>query len=226
MQETQETWSQFLDQENSLEEGVATAPVCLPGESYGQRSLAGYSPWGQIESEMTEATDHTHTQSDSVLFVRGFLTLQLEGLSPDSGHFWLPQGPGCRWSGRTVAGPYTNNVVQTKKGATLGGCRPVLGFIVSKQDKTDIQFPFASLATHTCPGPSWCASAWWPQGWAGASWVSSWKAQEVEREEDAFWVSRFWYFLGYRREIWAYFIKLEVFKMGPLDSQDSTDRLF
>ena len=117
MQETQETWIQFLDQENSLEEGVATAPVCLPGESHGQRSLAGYGPWGQIESEMTEATDHTHTQSDSVLFVRGFLTLQLGGLSPDSGHFWLPQGPGCRWSGRTVAGPYANNVVQTKKGA-------------------------------------------------------------------------------------------------------------
>ena len=58
-----------------------------------------------------------YTQSDSVLFVRGFLTLQLGDLSPESGHFWLPQGPGCRWSGRTVAGPYTNNFVQTKKGA-------------------------------------------------------------------------------------------------------------
>ena len=22
------------------------APVCLPGKSHGQRSLAGYSPWG------------------------------------------------------------------------------------------------------------------------------------------------------------------------------------
>ena len=27
-------------------EGVATPPVFLPGESHGQRSLAGYSPWG------------------------------------------------------------------------------------------------------------------------------------------------------------------------------------
>ena len=27
-----------------LEEGVATHPVFLPGESHGQRSLAGYSP--------------------------------------------------------------------------------------------------------------------------------------------------------------------------------------
>ena len=29
-------------------------PVFLPGESHGQRSLAGYSPWGCKESDMTE----------------------------------------------------------------------------------------------------------------------------------------------------------------------------
>jgi len=28
----------------------------LPGESYGQGSLAGYSPWGCKESDTTEAT--------------------------------------------------------------------------------------------------------------------------------------------------------------------------
>ena len=31
-------------------------PVFLPGESQGQRSLVGYSPWGCKESDMTEAT--------------------------------------------------------------------------------------------------------------------------------------------------------------------------
>ena len=31
-------------------------PVFLPGESHGQRSLAGYSPWGRKESDLTEAT--------------------------------------------------------------------------------------------------------------------------------------------------------------------------
>ena len=31
-----------------------TTPVFLPGESYGQRSLVGYSPWGRKESYMTE----------------------------------------------------------------------------------------------------------------------------------------------------------------------------
>ena len=31
-------------------------PVFLPGESHGQRSLAGYSPWGHTELDTTEAT--------------------------------------------------------------------------------------------------------------------------------------------------------------------------
>ena len=30
------------------------SPVFLPGEYHGQRSLAGYSPWGCKESDMTE----------------------------------------------------------------------------------------------------------------------------------------------------------------------------
>ena len=29
-------------------------PVFSPGESHGQRSLVGYSPWGHTESGMTE----------------------------------------------------------------------------------------------------------------------------------------------------------------------------
>ena len=32
-------------------------PVFLPGESHGQRSLAGYSPWGRTESDRTQVTD-------------------------------------------------------------------------------------------------------------------------------------------------------------------------
>ena len=31
-------------------------PVFLPGESHGQRSLVGYSPWSRKELDMTEAT--------------------------------------------------------------------------------------------------------------------------------------------------------------------------
>ena len=33
-------------------------PVFLPGESHGQRSLEGYSPWGHKESDITERLTH------------------------------------------------------------------------------------------------------------------------------------------------------------------------
>ena len=33
-----------------------STPVLLPGESHGQRSLVGYSPWGHKESDTTERT--------------------------------------------------------------------------------------------------------------------------------------------------------------------------
>ena len=39
----QETWVWSLAWEDPLEEGMVTTPVCLPGESHGQRSLVGYS---------------------------------------------------------------------------------------------------------------------------------------------------------------------------------------
>ena len=35
-----------LSQEDPLEKETATTLVFLPGKSHGQRSLAGYSPWG------------------------------------------------------------------------------------------------------------------------------------------------------------------------------------
>ena len=41
-------------------------PVFLPGESHEQRSLAGYSPWGCKESDMTEATQHACRKSCSL----------------------------------------------------------------------------------------------------------------------------------------------------------------
>ena len=37
-----------------------STPVFLPGESHGQRSLAGYSPKGRTESDTTEATWHSN----------------------------------------------------------------------------------------------------------------------------------------------------------------------
>ena len=40
-------------------------PMFLPGESHEQRSLAGYSPWGCKDSDMTDYT-HTHTRNTHV----------------------------------------------------------------------------------------------------------------------------------------------------------------
>ena len=43
-----------LGQEDLLEKKWQPPPGFLPGESHGQRSLVGYSPWGWKESDMTE----------------------------------------------------------------------------------------------------------------------------------------------------------------------------
>ena len=44
---------QSLGWEDPLEEGMATHSSVLAWEIHGQRSLAGYSPWGPKESDTT-----------------------------------------------------------------------------------------------------------------------------------------------------------------------------
>ena len=50
----QETWVRSLGWEDPLEKEMATHSSILPGKSHGQRSLAGYSPWGREELDTTE----------------------------------------------------------------------------------------------------------------------------------------------------------------------------
>ena len=57
-----DTWVQSLGWEDSLEEDMATHSSVWPGESHGQRSLAGYSPWGHKELGMNEAVQHTESE--------------------------------------------------------------------------------------------------------------------------------------------------------------------
>ena len=47
-------------------------PVVLPGESHGQRSLVGYSPWGHKELDMTEwlFMQHAHIRYSYFLWGR------------------------------------------------------------------------------------------------------------------------------------------------------------
>ena len=57
----QETQLLSLGQEDPLEEETATHYSILSEKPHGQRCLAGYSPWGSKELNMTE---HTHTCLD------------------------------------------------------------------------------------------------------------------------------------------------------------------
>ena len=50
----QETWVGSLGWEDPLEKGMTTHSSILAGESYGKRSLLGYSSWGHKESDVTE----------------------------------------------------------------------------------------------------------------------------------------------------------------------------
>ena len=49
-----ETWVRSLGWEDPVEEETATHSSILALESYGRRSLAGYSPRGHKESDTTE----------------------------------------------------------------------------------------------------------------------------------------------------------------------------
>ena len=44
--------------DNYLEEDMATHSSILPGEFHGQRSLVGYSPWGQKETRLKWFSTH------------------------------------------------------------------------------------------------------------------------------------------------------------------------
>ena len=57
----QEMWVQPLGREDPLEKEMATPSSILAGESHGQRSLEGYSPWGHKESDTTERLHFKNT---------------------------------------------------------------------------------------------------------------------------------------------------------------------
>ena len=77
-------------------------PVLLPGESHGQRSLVGYSPWGRKESETTERLNFLFFLSFIYFFSKHpstaksgvtRLTLQAQKwrLSQAHAHLWTPE---------------------------------------------------------------------------------------------------------------------------------------
>ena len=68
-------WVRPLYPEDPWRRKWQPSSVLLPGESHGQRSLAGYSPRGRKESHMTE---HTHTHLLNVGLEEIFLKLRVK----------------------------------------------------------------------------------------------------------------------------------------------------
>ena len=62
-------------------------PISLLGESHGQRSLAGYSPWGCKESDVTERLSNNRARYASLYYI--FVDPSLSLKSP---HFCLQMG--------------------------------------------------------------------------------------------------------------------------------------
>ena len=74
MQETSEGQIRSLGQKQPLEEEMATHSSILTGESQGQRSLVGYSPWSPKESD-TIARLSTHTEVNNQIEQRALICL-------------------------------------------------------------------------------------------------------------------------------------------------------
>ena len=63
---------------------MAAHSSILPGESHGQRSLAGYSPWHHTELDMTQATWHSHKQNKTT---KGKLELKFKDIENNFRNF-------------------------------------------------------------------------------------------------------------------------------------------
>ena len=78
------------------------ALVFLPGESHGQRSMAGYSPWGHKELDMTEQLSTHKYINNSLCYTVGLCCLSIlsvyancKFLIHSSPSFSLPWQPVC-----------------------------------------------------------------------------------------------------------------------------------
>ena len=62
-----ETWFQFLGREDPWSWKWQPIPIFVPGKSHGQRSLAGYSPWGHKRARHDSVTNHHHHHSSLIV---------------------------------------------------------------------------------------------------------------------------------------------------------------
>ena len=62
----QETWVGSLGWEDPLQEGMATHSSVLAWRIPRTEDPGRHIPWGQKESDMTEAAEHAHTQGGAI----------------------------------------------------------------------------------------------------------------------------------------------------------------
>ena len=62
----QETWVQSLGWDDPLEKEMAILQYSCLENPHGQRSLAGYSPWGHKESDMTDRLSTKHIKGKTL----------------------------------------------------------------------------------------------------------------------------------------------------------------
>ena len=73
----QESWVWSLAQQDPLEKTWQPTPTFLPGKSYRQKSLAGYSPWSCKELDTTERLNNNNNN----ILILGFLIRKMTGLN-------------------------------------------------------------------------------------------------------------------------------------------------
>ena len=110
---TWETWVRSLGWEDHLEKGTATNSVLWPGEFLGQRSLAGYSPWGHKELDMTQQLNTQARLKVKVLVVQ---------LGPT-----LCNPMDCSFSGSSVHGIFSDKDTRVGSHSLPQGIFPTQG---------------------------------------------------------------------------------------------------
>ena len=114
-------------------------PVFLPRKSHGERSLAGYSPWGGKELDMTEQLTHSLSMASARLWSKRSLGEGGKG-TEGCGHFWIRADMGvglgreAGWVGRgflrkvpgrpvPLVGPLQTPLEGGHSWSPGGGCR-------------------------------------------------------------------------------------------------------
>ena len=99
----QKTLVRSMGKEDALEKGMAITPVFLPGEFHGQRSLAGYSPWGHKELDIIESLRlvDKKKQKKTLCFLNIPIMndpkgIPIASINPNNLSFWYLA---CSWSG-------------------------------------------------------------------------------------------------------------------------------